>query len=304
MAAITTTLLTLLKAGDHLICQDCLYGGTLDLLANDLPALGIEHTLVDPGKPETWEQALRPGTKAFYVETITNPLVQVMDLEAVVEFCRAHNLVSIIDNTFASPVNFRPAENGFDLSIHSCTKYLNGHSDIVAGAVIGSSETIGRITRKMNHLGGSLDVHACFLLHRGIKTLALRMERHNQNALEMARFLEGNPAVAKVNYPGLESTPDFAPASKLLDGFSGMLSFELKGGVEAAEKFMAAVTIPFIAPSLGGVETLLTRPATTSHSGMNPDQRRAAGISDGLIRVSMGIEDIHDLMEDFDQALK
>ena len=303
MAAISTALLTLLKAGDHLICQDCLYGGTLDLLCNDLPALGIDHTMVDPGRPDTWEQALKPGTKVFYVETITNPLVQVMDLEAVVDFCREHGLVSIIDNTFASPVNFRPAENGFDLSVHSCTKYLNGHSDIVAGAVIGSREMIERITHKLNHLGGSLDAHACFLLYRGIKTLAVRMDRHNQNALEMARFLEGHPAVAKVNYPGLENGPDFALAKKLLDGFSGMLSFEMKGGVAAAESSMARVKLPFVAPSLGGVETLLTRPCTTSHAGMSPEQRKEAGISDSLVRVSVGLEDIRDLTEDFDQAL-
>ena len=304
MAAISTALLTVLKSGDHMICQDCLYGGTLDLITNDFPALGIAHTPVDPRKPETWEQALTPETKVFYVETITNPLVQVMDLEAVVAFCRTHGLVSIIDNTFASPVNFRPAENGFDLSIHSCTKYLNGHSDIVAGAIIGGREMIERVTHKMNHLGGSLDAHACYLLHRGMKTLVVRMERHNQNALEMARFLEGHPAVAGVNYPGLENGQDFALASKLLDGYSGMLSFEMKGGVEAAEKFMTAVKLPFIAPSLGGVETLLTRPSTTSHAGLSPAQRAEAGISDGLIRVSMGLEDIQDLMEDFDQALK
>ncbi len=303
MAAVSAVLLTVLKKGDHVLCQDCLYGGTYDFITKDLPGLGIDHDFIDPGRPETWTDLLRPTTRAFYCETITNPLMQVMDLPAVVEFCKENGLISIIDNTFASPVFFRPAEHGFDLSIHSGTKYLNGHSDIVAGAILGPREMIVKITHKMNHLGGSLDAHACFLLHRGLKTLPLRMAYHHTSALEMARFLEAHPAVARVFHPGLPSNPDHARAESLLDGYPGMLSFELTGGLVAAESFMNKVELPFIAPSLGGVETLVTRPAATSHAGLSPDERQAAGISEGLVRVSIGLEDTADLMADFDQAL-
>jgi cystathionine beta-lyase/cystathionine gamma-synthase len=303
MAAVSAVLLTVLQGGDHLLCQDCLYGGTYDFITKDLPALGIDHDFIDPNRPETWAEALRPTTRAFYCETISNPLMQVMDLLAVVEFCKQHGLISIIDNTFASPIFFRPAEHGFDLSLHSGTKYLNGHSDIVAGAILGPRDMIVKITHKANHLGGSLDAHACFLLHRGLKTLPLRMAYHHQSALEMARFLEAHPAVSRVFHPGLESNPDHARAAELLDGYPGMLSFELKGGLAAAESFIDKVELPFIAPSLGGVETLVTRPATTSHAGLSPAERQAVGISDGLCRVSIGLEDTADLIADFDQAL-
>jgi cystathionine beta-lyase/cystathionine gamma-synthase len=303
MAAVSAVLLTVLQGGDHLLCQDCLYGGTYDFITKDLPALGIDHDFIDPNRPETWAEALRPTTRAFYCETISNPLMQVMDLLAVVEFCKQHGLISIIDNTFASPIFFRPAEHGFDLSLHSGTKYLNGHSDIVAGAILGPRDMIVKITHKANHLGGSLDAHACFLLHRGLKTLPLRMAYHHQSALEMARFLEAHPAVSRVFHPGLESNPDHARAAELLDGYPGMLSFELKGGLAAAESFIDKVELPFIAPSLGGVETLVTRPATTSHAGLSPAERQAVGISDGLVRVSIGLEDTADLIADFDQAL-
>ena len=304
MAAISATLLTLLGSGDHLLAQDCLYGGTHDFITRDLPGLGISYDFVDGDEPGSWKDQLKPNTKAFYVETVTNPLLQVADLKAVVEFAKANGLVSIIDNTFASPINFRPPELGFDLSLHSCTKYLNGHSDIVAGAVIGRGDLIEKITHKLNHLGGSLDPHACFLLHRGMKTLAVRMRHQNESALEIARFLEAHPAVAKVNYPGLESHPAHWRARDLFEGFSGMLSFELQGGVEAAERFMQGTTLPIIAPSLGGIETLVTRPATTSHSGMAPEERQRLGISDSLIRLSVGIESTEDLIEDFRHALQ
>jgi cystathionine beta-lyase/cystathionine gamma-synthase len=230
--------------------------------------------------------------------------MQVPDLESVVRFAKSHGLVSMIDNTFASPVNFRPSELGFDLSLHSATKYLNGHSDIVAGAVIGKSNLIEKVTHKLNHLGGSLDPHAAFLLHRGIKTLALRMKHHNESALQIARFLEKHPAVAKVNYPGLESHPNHERAQRLFDGFGGMMSFELQDGVEGAESFMHMARLPAVAPSLGGVETLVTRPSLTSHSGLSVDDRRKLGISDGLVRLSVGVEATKDLIEDFQQALE
>jgi len=303
MAAISTALLTLLASGDHLLAQNCLYGGTHDLVTKDLGAYGITHDFFDASQPETWESKLRPTTKLLYVETIANPLLDVPDLEAVVKFAKAHGLVTLIDNTFASPVNFRPAELGFDLSLHSGTKYLNGHSDLVAGALIGRADLIQRVTHRLNHLGGTLDPHACFLLHRGLKTLALRVHYQNQSALTIAEFLQGHSSVRKVNYPGLASHPQHHIASDLLDGFGGMLSFEVEGGVEAAKRFMQKTRLPVIAPSLGGVETLLTRPAETSHSGLTPEERERVGIADGLIRVSVGVEHTDDLIEDFQQAL-
>lgn len=304
MAAITTTLLSVLSAGDHLLAQGCLYGGTHDFLTQDLSDFGISFDFLDGNDPSNWERQLRPNTKAIYIESMTNPLLQVTDLSAVPAFAKAHGLVSMIDNTFASPINFRPAEWGYDLSLHSCTKYLNGHSDIVAGAVIGQGDLIRKVTHKLNHLGGSLDPHACFLLHRGIKTLAVRVHYQNDSALNLARFFEQHPAVNQVNYPGLTSHPDYERSCELFDGFGGMLSIEIHGGTEAAEHFMHQAELPIIAPSLGGVETLLTRPATTSHAGMTPEDRQKLGITDSLVRISIGIEATDDLMADFDQALK
>jgi cystathionine beta-lyase/cystathionine gamma-synthase len=286
------------------LAQDCLYGGTHDFVTRDIKEFGISYDFIDGNKPESWKRNLKPSTKVIYVETISNPLMQVPDLEAVVSFAKSHGLVSMIDNTFASPVNFRPLEMGFALSLHSATKYLNGHSDIVAGAVIGKSNLIEKVTHKLNHLGGSLDPHAAFLLHRGIKTLALRVKQHNESALEIAHFLEKHPAISKVNYPGLESNPNHERAKRLFDGFGGMMSFELHDGVEGAESFMRCARLPAVAPSLGGVETLVTRPSLTSHSGLSPEDRRTLGISDGLIRLSVGIEATQDLIEDFEQALE
>ena len=303
MAAISTALLTVLSAGDHLLAQDCLYGGTHDLLTRDFAGFGLTYDFIDGDDPDSWKRKLRPTTKAIYVETISNPLLQVADLGAVVRFAKEHGLVSLIDNTFASPMNFRPPEWGFDLSLHSCTKYLNGHSDIVAGAVIGSAPWIERVKRKLDHLGGSLDPHACFLLHRGMKTLAVRVRHQNESALRIARFLAKHPQVARVNYPGLDDHPAHRRACELFNGFGGMLSLELQGGVEAAQSFLHKAQLPLLAPSLGGVETLLTRPATTSHSGMSPADRWRVGITDGLIRVSVGIEATEELIEDFEQAL-
>jgi len=302
MAAISTTLLSILSSGDHLLAQDCLYGGTHDFVTKDFRSFGISYDFIDGNNPESWKMKLRPNTKAIYVETMTNPTMQVADHKAIVEFAKPNNLVSIIDNTFASPINFRPAEHGFDLSLHSCTKYLNGHSDIVAGAAIGRKELVTRIKRRLDHLGGSLDPHACFLLHRGMKTLAVRVRYHNESTLKIAKFLNDHPAVAKVNYPGLETHPEHKRACELFDGFGGVLSFELKGGVAAAQRFIESTTLPIVAPSLGGVETLITLPVQTSHAGMSPADRNALGITDGLIRLSVGIEATEDLIEDFQQA--
>jgi cystathionine beta-lyase/cystathionine gamma-synthase len=303
MAAITTIFHSLLSAGDHVIFQDCLYGGTYDYARREFRRHDLSCDFVDGEDPDAWAEALRPETRMVYVEAITNPLVQVADLEAVVAFARKHELISVIDNTFASPVNFRPPEIGFDLSLHSGTKYLNGHSDIVCGAVIGQADLVARVKKMMNYLGGSLDAHACFLLHRGLKTLALRVRQQNESALALARVLEAHPAVTRVNYPGLASNSGHERATRLFDGFGGMMSFELAGGAEAAKRFEAAVTIPIVAPSLGGVETLLTLPAATSHAGLTPEERREVGVADGLIRVSVGIEGTEDLIADFEAAL-
>jgi cystathionine beta-lyase/cystathionine gamma-synthase len=304
MAAITTTLLALLSHGDHLLALEGLYGGTHTFVTRDLAEFGIGHDLMHGNRPETWSTLLKSSTRAVYVEAITNPLMQVPDLEQVVQFARKHGLVSIIDSTFATPVNFRPLESGFDLVVHSGTKYLNGHSDLAAGAVVGSRELVRRVTHRLNHLGGVLDPHACFLLHRGIKTLVLRVRQQNENALALARFLAENPAVDGVNYPGLESHPQHGRARRVFSGFGGMLSFDVRGGVEAADSLLNRLRIPRSAPSLGGVETLITRPATTSHAGVPANERARMGISDSLVRVSVGIEDPGDLVEDFRQGLQ
>jgi cystathionine beta-lyase/cystathionine gamma-synthase len=303
MAAISTTLLGVLAAGDHLLAQSCLYGGTHDLITGDLPKLGITCDFIDADRRDSWSALLRPNTRAIYVEAMTNPLLEVGDLEGVVEFARTHKLLSIIDSTLATPVNFRPLDVGFDLALHSATKYLNGHSDIVAGAVAGAAATIERIRHKANHLGGCLDPHAAFLLKRGLKTLALRVRFQNDSTLKIAQFLESHPAVARVHYAGLPSHPQHARARRLFAGFGGVLSFELKGPSSRAEEFARRVRIATVAPSLGGVHTLLTRPAATSHAGLSRADRERLGISEGLLRLSVGIEATEDLLEDIRQAL-
>jgi len=304
MAAISTTLLSVLRAGDHLLAQNCLYGGTHDFLTRDLANYGIEHSFIDGNDPDSWPAQLRPNTKALYMETLTNPLLEIADLVAAARFAHEYGLVSLIDNTFASPLNFRPIEHGFDLVLHSGTKYLNGHTDIVASAVVGSAERIEQIKWKLDHLGGALDPHACFLLHRGLKTLAVRVRHQNASAVRLARFLEGHDRVKRVLYPGLESHSEHARARELFDGFGGMLSFELDGDAAVADRFMANLELPVVAPSLGGVESLITRPATTSHVGIEPKQRMALGINDALLRLSVGLEAADDLSADFEQALR
>ncbi len=303
MAAISSALLSVLRPGDHFLAQDRLYGGTHTYVTSFLAEYNIAFDFIDANRPDTWPEKLRASTRAMYVETITNPLIDVGNLEAVAQFARNHGLVSMIDNTFASPVNFRPAEWGYDLSLHSATKYLNGHSDLVAGAAVGRADLIQGIRDRVKQLGGSLDPHACFLLHRGVKTLAVRVGRQNETALSIARLLDTHPAVARVYYAGLPASPSFENAQKHLDGFGGMLSFELHGGVEAARTFMRDLTIPILAPSLGGVETLVVMPALSSHRGLSADERRRAGISDGLIRMSVGIESADDLIRDIRHAL-
>jgi cystathionine beta-lyase/cystathionine gamma-synthase len=303
MAAIAPALLALLVPGDHVVAHRCLYGGTRSFFTTDLAALGITTTFVDAHRPETFARALTPKTKLFYVETMTNPLLEVVELDAVVAFAKAKGLVSLIDSTLTTPYNFRPATRGFDLVLHSATKYLNGHSDIAAGAIAGSRELIGRIKHKVDYLGGILDPHACFLLSRGLRTLDLRVERHNQSALTVARFLASHAAVAEVYYPGLESHPGHARAKGWFHGSGGLLSFRPKGGVAAADRFLTAVRLAASAPSLGGPETLITRPSTTSHAGQSAAERAELGITDDLVRVAIGLEAAEDLVDDFDQAL-
>lgn len=303
MAAISAALLAVLRAGDHLLVQESIYGGTHGLIVEELVALGIEHDFIDADAPASWPSLVRPTTRAIYVESATNPLVQVADLEAVVAFARAHELVSMIDNTFLSPVLFRPLDLGFDLELHSATKYLNGHSDIVAGVVVGRRDLVEKALHRLSHLGGSLDPHACFLLHRGLKTLELRVERQSANALALARALEEHPAVERVYYPGLPSHPRHERAKRLFRSFGGMLAFELAGGQAAAERLLEGLTLPISAPSLGGVESLVIRPAISSHAGLEPAERLRQGIRDDLLRVSVGIEDAGDLIADFRAAL-
>lgn len=304
MAAISSTLMTILGGGGHLLAQSALYGGTYDFIRNDFEGLGFSCNFIDIENPAGWEVRLQPNTRAIYVETLSNPTLRVADLQAVVAFARKHNLVSIIDNTFATPINCRPAEWGIDIVLHSATKYLNGHSDIVAGAIIASQEWIAKIRHKLNHFGGSLDPHACFLLQRGLKTLHLRVQRQNENALALAQFLDAHPAVERVNYPGLESHPQNNLAKRVLDGFGGMMSFELKTSERGVQAFLEKLTLPLLAPSLGGVESLVVRPAVSSHAGMSKKERKEQDISDAMVRVSVGVEDAGELIEDFKQALE
>lgn len=303
MAAISTALLSVLSAGDHLLVQDSLYGGTAAFLDRDLPRLGISVDRFDGRRPEQLPALLRPETRAIYTEALSNPLVRIPAHDAIVAFAREHSLTSLIDATFATPVNFKPIPFGYDLSLHSCTKYLNGHSDIVAGAVVGERQRVAAVAERLLHFGGSLDPHACFLLERGLKTLVLRVERQNRNCEQLAAFLADRPEASEVHYPALESHPDHQRAARWFRGCGGLLAFELAGGAPAAERFLGALSLAIAAPSLGGVETLVSRPMLTSHSAMDPDERRRLGISDGLVRVAVGIEDAGDLIADFEQAL-
>lgn len=304
MAAISATLLAVLGAGDHLLIQDTLYGGTAAFVDHDLPRLGIAVSKFDARRPEVLPALLRPTTRAIYTEALSNPLVQVPAHDAIVAFAREHGLVSIVDSTFATPINFQPLPFGYDLVLHSCTKYLNGHDDVVAGAVVGGRERVDAVTGRLKLLGGSLDPHACYLLERGIKTLALRVAQQNRSAARLAAELEGHPAVDAVHYPGLESHPDHQRGSAWFRGFGGVLALELKGGAAAAERFLAGLELALAAPSLGGVETLVSRPMLTSHASMPAAERRRLGIGDGMVRISVGIEDPADLLDDFRQALQ
>ncbi len=304
MGAITTTIMSHLKSGDHVVAGRSLYAATTELLAEILPRFGIETTFVDQTHLAAVRAAIRPGrTRLLYVETLTNPTLAVADLDGLATIAREAGVTSVVDNTFATPVNVQPITHGFDVVLHSLTKYLNGHADIIGGAVIASRTLIDRIWYHMKVFGPSLSPFEAWLLLRGLRTLALRMERHNRNGLTIARYLAGHPKVERVHYPGLEDHPQHALARRLLAGFGGMVSFELRGGVEAGRRFVEAVDVVKLAVSLGGVESLVNHAASTTHTMIPRDVRLAAGISDGLIRLSVGIESAEDLIADLEQAL-
>jgi cystathionine beta-lyase/cystathionine gamma-synthase len=302
MSAMACALLSLLAAGDHVVATRDIYGGTRVLLVDELSRLGIETTFVDLFA-DGWSDALRPRTRVVLAETPSNPLLRVLDLRPVADVARAHGAALVVDATFASPINFRALEHGADIVMHSATKYYAGHSDVTAGALAGSAARIGEARRRARVWGPVLDPHGMWLLERGMKTLAVRMERHNRNALEVARWAESDRRVARVFHPGLASHPDHDTARRTLDGFGGMLSLELAGGSEAASRFVREVRLATLAPSLGGVETLVSEPRHTSHAAMTAEERAEIGIRDGFVRVSVGIEDAADLIADLDRAL-
>ncbi|HEV7588355.1 MAG TPA: PLP-dependent aspartate aminotransferase family protein [Longimicrobium sp.] len=303
MAAMSCAVISIVQAGDHVLATDAIYGGTRALLEKELPRFGIETTFVD-FSADGWRDGFRANTKLVIGESPSNPLLRVLDLHGIADEAHVRGAVMIVDSTFASPLNCRPLEHGADLVMHSATKYLAGHSDVTAGVIAGSRERVGAVRDRAKVWGPALDPHAAWLLERGMKTLALRMERHNRNGMAVAAWAEGHPGVARVHYPGLASHPDHAVAARVLDGFGGMVGIEVAGGGEAAARFVRAVKLAKLAPSLGGVETLMSEPRYTSHSGMSPERRAANGIRDGFIRVSLGIEDADDLIADFDQALR
>jgi methionine-gamma-lyase len=302
MAAISGALLGTLKHGDELISTASVYGGTYRLMRDMLPDMGItvRHVGVDL---VGLEEALSARTKVLYVETPTNPTVRLVDLEKAIAFAKKHKLISIIDNTFATPVLQRPLEMGFDMVVHSATKALSGHSDLIAGVAAGSQRWMDRMQHMVIYLGGMMDPEVAFLLNRGIKTLSLRVRKQCENAMAVAKFLEKHPKVARVHYPGLKSHPDHAIAKRQMRAFGSMLAFDLKGGLAAARKFCDRVQVFLLAVSLGGVESLVILPAYTSHYNMTVKELATAGVAPGSVRVSLGIEDTEDLIADLKQAL-
>lgn len=303
MAAIASACAALTESGDHILASRDLYGGTLTLFRDQLPRWGRSASFADLRDPAALAAALRPTTRILYVESISNPTLRVADLPALAALARAHGLLLVVDSTFATPLGIRPLEHGADLVIHSASKYLNGHDDLIAGAVAGRRELSDRIWPQLKSLGGCLDPHACFLLERGLKTLAVRMRAHEESAIAVAGFLETHPAVRRVFHPRLPSHPDHALAARLLDNAGGMVSFVLAGGDEAALRLCRRLRLAREATSLGGVETLISLPHNTSHVAMSPAERRTAGIEPGMARLSVGIEDPADLVEDLRVAL-
>jgi cystathionine beta-lyase/cystathionine gamma-synthase len=302
MAAISSTLFSVLKAGDEVIATRQLYGGTYRLLRDILPRMGIRTHLVDTDLGGV-DRLVNRQTRAMYVETPTNPTLRLVDLRKASAWARRHGLISIVDNTFASPVLQKPLAAGFDLVVHSATKFLAGHSDLIGGTVVGSLHLVQPVREMMISLGGSMDPGAAYLLIRGLKTLEARVRRQSDSAMAVARFLERHKKVARVHYPGLPSHPDHRLARRQMSGFGGMLAFDMKGGLPAARAFCDRTRVFLLAASLGGVESLIVLPIYTSHLQMSARERAAAGVRPGTIRVSIGLEDPADLLADLRQAL-
>jgi cystathionine beta-lyase len=301
MAAILTSIFALMKAGDHAIFQTDLYGGTFHAVIHELPRFGMEYTLVDGANPENFEAAIRPQTRIIYIETPSNPTLKITDIKAVADIAKRHGLMTIIDNTFASPINQNPIDLGVDIVAHSGTKYIGGHSDICCGAVLSTKVLIKKILESALHFGGSLDAQTCWLVERSLKTIVLRVRQQNNNALALAEFLQSDSRIGKVYYPGLKNHPDHAIAKiQMPGGFGGMLSFEVKLN---AHQFMDKLQLIRRAVSLGGVESTITSPARTSHVKMNDAERADIGVGDNLVRLSVGIEETNDLIQDITHAL-
>jgi cystathionine beta-lyase/cystathionine gamma-synthase len=301
MAAILTSIMAMLKKGDHAIFQNELYGGTYHAVVNELPRFGMDYTMVDGSDPKNFEQAIRPETKVIYIETPSNPTLKIIDIKAISAVAKKHGIITIIDNTFASPVNQNPIDFGIDIVTHSGTKYIGGHSDICCGVVVASKELIQSIWSSAIHFGPSLDAHTCWLVERSLKTIVLRVRQQNLNAMTIAQYLKTDSRINRVYYPGLPDHPDHAIAkAQMTGGFGGMLSFEVKGN---ADLFMSRLKLIKRAISLGGVESTVTSPVKTSHSKMTAQERLVVGVTDNLVRFSVGIEETQDLIDDIKQAL-
>ncbi len=303
MAAISTTLMGLLSSGDHMVASADCYGGTYGLMTEDLPRFNIEVTMADMRDPSSYEAAIQENTKILYVETITNPVIKVCDLEAMAAIAKKHGLIAIVDNTFASPYACNPIDYGFDLVIHSGTKYLGGHSDLIAGLVVGRKDLVAEIFPKKVHFGGAADPHMCYMLERGMRTLHARMPIHTANAAELALRLEAHDMIDYVNHPSLPSSPDYEVAQRIIPHGTGMMGFVVKGGDEAALSFMRNLEIIFEATSLGGVESLVECPFNSSHMFVPEEVRNEAGVIPGFVRMSVGIESVEDLWNDIATAL-
>lgn len=304
MAAISSTLLSLLSKGDHIVTSADIYGGTYGLMTSYFPRFGIDVTMADIRDPSSFEAAINENTKLIYVETITNPVLKVCDLEEMASLAKKHGLIAVVDNTFATPWTCRPIPMGFDLVIHSGTKFLNGHTDLTAGIVVGRADLIKGVFEAKTKLGGSADPQMCYLLERGMRTLHARMPIHTSNSSEIARRLEEHPAIVSVNHPSLPSFADYEVAKRIAPKGTGMLSFAVKGGDERAMRFIRSLEIILEATSLGGIESLVTCPFNTSHLFVPEEVRLEAGIIPGFVRMSIGIEDVEDLWSDIDRALR
>jgi cystathionine beta-lyase/cystathionine gamma-synthase len=304
MGATACAMLALLRSGDHLVSSSWIYGGTRKLYTEDLVGMGIEVTLVNPLEPRAWRKALKKNTRAIFLESPVNPTCRVLELSSLQNLAHNEGIALVVDSTFASPVNFRPIEHGVDVVIHSATKYLNGHHDILAGVVCGNEPFIDEVRRKMMVWGQAPDPFACWLLERGLKTLDVRVKRQNDNAMKIAQWCVKRPEIEKVHYPGLPSHPDHEIAKVLLDGFGGMLGIEIKGAGPAAVRFAQGLKLFAYAASLGGVDSLVIEPRYSSHEHMTSEERARIGIPDGFLRMSIGIENVEDLIADIEQALQ